>query len=372
MNIPPQKYSLESFLEYIARNGEEVFGPGQLKWLKGHLLYVRKDWRNTFAELNPENYGELTKIVFPNKNESVDFYAYEWAKGIIMMFTSSTEKLYEKTLEQFIRSRQGISPAWIRPVTLDHMKNYMITKFDARIYRFISRRQSHWKTPARIRPNEDRRISYSGNDANEALKELQSLYGVIPMSMDMYVGESKMQINRDGLFLLRRANLQTVGVLQEIVQRVIVEQTVIRDTSEKFDVATRKVSFGGKEFNVPRIAAGKIILPRVKLSEPMVNRMFGQDLVEDTLDDGDTMFNIESDFSFIDTYVREDPMMFRATVVDEEKGTVFGLSGIENEISLIPKHRTTFESFIKFYNAIVENFDDAATLTTFSEPLIAR
>ena len=255
------------------------------------------------------------------------------------------------------------------------MKNYLVSKFDAKIYRFISRRYGHWKMPARIRPDEDRRISYSGNDANEALKELQSLYGVIPMSIDMQIGESKIQINRDGLFLLRQANLETVSILQEIIQRVIVEQTVIRDTSEKFDATTRKVSLGDREFNIPRIVAGKIILPRTKLSEIMIRNMFKQNEIDERIQsdsDIDVMSEIEADFSFIDTYIQEDPMMFRATVVDEEKGTVFGLSGIENEIALIPKHRTTFESFIKFYNAIVENFDDSATLATFSEPIIAK
>lgn len=363
---------MESFLEYIAEHKEDVFGTSQPKWLKGHLLYVEKDWKNTFHELEPIRYGEIMKIVFPSKEGVVNFYAYQWAPGLLMMFTSSTEDQYEKTLRQFIIGRKGISPAWIKPSVLDQMKNFLVDKYNARIYRFISRRYPHWKVPAQIRPGEARRISYSGNDAGEALKEIQALYGVIPSSMDMEIGDSKMQLNREGLFIVRRANLETMGILREVVDKIIAEQVIIRDTSEKFNVETKTVSIGNKQFNIPQMVAGKIILPNTKLSELMVKKMFRHTDDELYLNDSDyEESDIEMDFSFIDTYVQEDPMIFRATVVDEEKGTVFGLSGVENEIALIPKHRTTFESFIKFYSAVVENFDDSAKLATFSESVIA-
>jgi hypothetical protein len=101
----------------------------------------------------------------------------------------------------------------------------------------------------------------------------------------------------------------------------------------------------------------------------MIRGMFSQ--VNGTADSSDEEDELEEGFSFVDTYVKEGPFFFSATVVDENKGTVFGLSGIENEIALIPKHRTTFETFIKFYNAISDNFDETAQLTTFSEKLYA-
>jgi hypothetical protein len=123
------------------------------------------------------------------------------------------------------------------------------------------------------------------------------------------------------------------------------------------------------------VAAGKILLPNVKLSEIMIRYMFGKYQIEHTLDHQseipETTFevdeDIESDFSFVDAYVSETPLIFNATVIDELKGTVFGISGVENEIALIPKHRTSFESFIKFFSIIAENFDEGAELTTFSE-----
>lgn len=77
--------------------------------------------------------------------------------------------------------------------------------------------------------------------------------------------------------------------------------------------------------------------------------------------------DIHSDFSFVDTSISEQPLIFTATVVDETKRTIFGISGNENELTIIPKHRVTFESFIGFYNFVIENFDQGAKMRLFSE-----
>jgi hypothetical protein len=65
--------------------------------------------------------------------------------------------------------------------------------------------------------------------------------------------------------------------------------------------------------------------------------------------------------------VSKDATSFSATVVDDIKGTLFGVTGGNNEIILVPKHRTSFESFLSFYERIVESFDQSAYLTTFGD-----
>lgn len=373
MKIPFDYYSLESFLEYIVENPDKVFSPGQNKRVKGHLLYVDKNWLKIFAQLEPVKFGEIVHIVYRTDNGStvVDYYAYEWAPGLIMIFTSSTEEVYERTLRQFIEEKTGISQAWIKPSVLEQLKDFLITTYEARIYRFIARRHRFWKVPAQLRPEEDRRISYSGDDAGQTLKEVQTSYGVIPTSIEFIVDDTWMKIGRSGLFVLGLATRKTTGILRELVTKVIAEQITIRETSEKFHSEYKNISVGNQEFKIPQIVAGKIVLPNAKLSELMVKRIFSisrsnREGEPDSDDD-----ELEEDFSFIDTYVQEEPFFFSATVMDEQKGTVFGVSGIEKEIALIPKHRTTFETFIKFYNAVSENFDESAQLTTFSEVLHA-
>ena len=376
LNIPPSNYTIETFLEYIQSNIDEVFGTGnQRKWLKAYLIYARSDWKEMFHDHIIDEYGDITHIVFSNdrsqSEDGIDFYAYEWVPGLITMFTSSPQDDYERTLKNFIRNNRGTTESWIKPSIFDEMKNYLVTKHEAIIYRFIGRRKRYWDLPAQIRPDYDRRHSYSGEDAGETLKEIQSLYGIIPTSIDMRVYESKIQINRNGLFVIRHVNRKTIGVLQEVVNEIAVKQARIKETTDKFQVGTKTIKVGEGEIKVPRIVAGKINLPHTKLTEKMMLQMFGQ-FNEFELGKSDSEENeIEHDFSFVDTYVSAEPFVFSASVIDEEKGTIFGISGSEGKISLIPKHKTTFESFITFYNLVAENFDQTAELTTFSEQIPA-
>ena len=100
----------------------------------------------------------------------------------------------------------------------------------------------------------------------------------------------------------------------------------------------------------------------------MIQQMFNSsDSQSNIYEDSD----FEYDFSFIDQNINDDPeLLFSATVVDQNKGTVFGLSGAKNEMILVPKHYTTFESFIRFFNFVSEVFDDEAELSTFSEYVV--
>lgn len=364
MEIPFGKYNLEQFLEYIVDNLSEVFDKGkQRKWLKGHLVYAKQDWKEIFSNLESYQYGEITKIKFNNNNEILNFYAYEWAPGLLMLFTSSTEEDYEKTLKQFITERRGITQCWIKPSIFENVKNILTKKYEGQIYRFIAKRRKYWKTESQLRSDIDRRLSYSGEDAEDTLKETKILYGLIPTSIDLTIYESKIQINRSGLIVIRHINKKTIGILREIIDEVSNAQASIQQISETFKVTFNQIPMNKNQLNVSFIRPGKIILQDMKLSEAMIRTLFNDSTIEDQ-DEQEEAFN----FSFIDVFIQENPeLIFGATVIDEEKGTIFGLSGLEKEIILIPKHRTTFESFIKFYNIIEENFDQSALLTHFSE-----
>jgi len=165
-----------------------------------YLLYTVREWTEIFKDLKSESYSEITHIPFPNTSQlpddKIDFYVYQWVPGLILVFTSSKEKDYEKTLKQFIMSKRGITESWIKPSVFQEMKNFLVKKYDAEIYRFISRRYRHWIShPAKIRPEYDRRVSYSGSDAEEYLTEMEQYYGIVPSSIDMQIESSQIQIN---------------------------------------------------------------------------------------------------------------------------------------------------------------------------------
>lgn len=114
MKIPDNQYTLETFIEYIVDNLEEVFeGRKERKTLKVYLIYVVKDWKTIFSGLKLITLGDIVRISFEGtrNNEvnesSTDFYIYQWVPGLILMFTSSTKEEYENTLKNFMSSTRG-------------------------------------------------------------------------------------------------------------------------------------------------------------------------------------------------------------------------------------------------------------------------
>jgi hypothetical protein len=160
-------------------------------------------------------------------------------------------------------------------------------------------------------------------------------------------------------------------LLRKLVDMAGHELATVRETSEKFKVSSQKIGELNHQITVPMMTAGKITTPRAQFDIEKVKLLFGENRDEPALGKGEEEIS-DFQFSFIDTYISDDASSFSATVVDDEKGTVFGLSANNGEMVLIPKHRTTFESFVRFYESIVEDFDVTASLATFSEPVIAR
>jgi hypothetical protein len=370
LKIPPGEYTLQSFLQYITDHTRELFAPEERKWLKVYLIFVQVDWTKLFSEFKPQKLGQFLRIPMSTESSTIDFYAYEYAPGLLMFFTSSTEEDYERSLEKFINSTRGITEMWIPPARFEEAKTHVLSKYNGEIYKFIGRRTAITKIPAKRRPEYQRRISYSGLDGQETLKEVRETYGVLPISIEFVVGQDKFKITNDGLFVLRTINLKALQIMLDVVDIILGKQLHFEKVTQGVSANVELVQIGERRFRIPEIVAAKITLKTQTLNAILVERIFGQreDIVEDDVLPAQRPWSDE--FSFVDKTVVEGSLSFSGTVVDEHKGTVFGLSGGENEILLIPKHHTTFESFVRFYRMIVEKIDDEAELSLLSEEIV--
>lgn len=370
MKIPPNDYSIETFLQYLVENTQELFTRKERKWLKVYLIFVQSDWLNLFRQFRPEKFGDIVHLsTEADSPTSIDFYVFERAPGLLMFFTSSTEDDYEKSLKRFIDSTRGITEMWIPPERIERAKTHILSKYSGKIYRFIGRRNTITPTPARVRPEFRRRINYSGADAEETLKEMEQMYGILPISIEFSLGEDSLKITNDGLFVLRTINEKTLQIMLDVVHIMLGEQLALKSITQNVSAKTEIIRIGEKDFRVPEISAARIHLRTQNLNAVLVERLFGQreQLFED--ESLPAQASLISEFSFVDTTVLEGSLQFSGTVVDEFKGTVFGLSGGESEILLIPKHYTTFESFVRFYRMVVEDIDKDAELSLLSERL---
>jgi len=57
----------------------------------------------------------------------------------------------------------------------------------------------------------------------------------------------------------------------------------------------------------------------------------------------------------------EGSLRFDATVVDETKKSIFEISATKDRMIVSPRYETQFDSFLRFLETVVENFDPNAT-----------
>jgi hypothetical protein len=370
MRIPEGEYRFDTFLDYLAKNEMKVFGGGERKqWLKVYLVYAREGWEEMFQEFPRKKLGDLLRIVMQARalSKPVEFYVHELGPGILVFLTSSRREEYEKTLQKFIRLNRGITEMWIPRQLLTDVRNYLLDKYQAVIYGFISRRNRLSKVPAKLRPNFDRRLSYTGDDGTRLLKEVLDFYGVMPTSISFRVGTDKLQITNRGMLLFRSVNIRTVAVLKELLSIITARERKVREVSGTLRRDTKAIQLGELQIQTPVVVPGIIKLEEKKLDRNTVEHFFKQeDIVETEPELGLPEEASGREFSFIDTSIQEHSFSFSATVVDDLKGSMFGLSGSADRMILVPMHRTTFESFIRFYRLVNESLDEEAKFDVLS------
>ena len=363
MRIPESQYSFDQFVEYLVENDKEVFGGERKQWLKIYLVYAKTDWKGLFSDLPQTQLGEILKICMHTKNLSkpVEFYVYEWGPGLLMFFTSSRKEDYEKTLSRFIRSRRGISEMWISPEVLTKLKDHLLKEYGARIYKFVSRTSYLSETPADLRPGVDRRLSYTGDDATSVIKEVLGSYRVLPESISFRVGNQKLQVTSIGMLRFLSVNELSAKILRDLIKLVDTPQSTILNVSSRIKKETETLRLGQTEISTSVIHPGVIRLPNQALNRDIIERFFKQEDIIPTK----AVFDFDSveklGFSFIDTSIREGSFSFSAIVVDDLKGTMFGITGIADHMILVPMQRTTFESFVRFYQLVLESLDKEAS-----------
>ena len=357
-----RSFSFESFLEQLSENINNIFQEsGQRNWLKIDLVTAKDNWQQLFQDYKMETHGDVYYLQMPANDHPVEYYIYEIRDGLLMFFSSSKRKEYDATLKPFIKQAHGMTNMWFPLKSFKSTIDFIISRYSAYIYSFRAHRPLRSKYPSRIRESVGRSIRYSGSDADQSLSEFSEIYGVLPTAVDFQIQSSKIRITNNGFILIRNVNLKILRIVEEIIDRAIIEPTRLRNISKQV-LYTSESKW--HEFTISKLMSGKIIF-NANLDILPILQLFRNP-------DDDSMGEIEEDaelprFSFIATNISEKPLSYSATVVDEDKGTVFGISGNSNNLILIPGHKTAFESFINFYRLINETIDESSNLHLFND-----
>ena len=359
--LDTKHFTFDSFLECLSKNPQDIFTKSnERKWLKIDLISSIDDWQSLFQNYNLEKRGEMYYFQMDNDNSMVEYYVYEIKKGLLIFLNMSGRDAYKSTLKSFIRHTRGITNMFFSFDSFESIINFIRSHYNSTIYSFTARRNGFSKHHAKIRNNISRSIRYTGSDADYSLGELKENYGVAPTIIDFKIESNKIRITNDGFILIRDFNLVNLRIVAEIIDHAIAEPLRLLNISKQILYTSEEK---WNNFEISKLMSGKITF-NTTLDTTIINQFFQNYDISDQTDENTDL----PKFSFIDTNLSEEPFTYSATAVDEDKGIIFGISGNSQQLILVPRHETTFESFINFYRLVNEIVDKSSNFNLFNEP----
>ena len=363
MRVPDREYSLKEFHRYLVDQSDEVFADDKRKrWLKIYCLLVSdQGWQDRlFAANEITRLGEVLKIEpsttpigsddsdsdLENSNpEPERYYIAEYCPGLLLMYTTANNDEYQKDLGRRIDRCRGVTQMWMKPDLFETLWKGILERSGGYAYFFTASRSSFDAVRCKIRPECKRRLNYTGRDAIQTMQEMQESYGVLPEIVYLQADQDlKLHIRNDGLFAAREISANALNLFFTHLDEIKEDILRMWKTSNQFNFELVREAAG---LQLASVNAGRIKLNAKELDSVAFSRMKD---------------NLEG-FSIIDAHLETGSFSLTATVIDERKNSVFDISATESQILIVPKFRTTQESFIRFYKEIVETIDESAELS---------
>ncbi len=360
MEVPYKKYTAESFQTWLDEKAKDYSRQLKLVCLfsafdnwetpsqsfaLGRLLENRHfavKEMGQIKELSTSYTDPKTQQIIP-----VKFYCHLSRESqILRCFTTATTDDIENTL--FLATEEpGLHHLWISPQVFEDIKHAILNQPGAKATYFVARRVSSISFDAKIRPEIERRtVIYFGDDAQETLNETKYQYGVTPDTIRFHVpGVGSLQINSRGMFSYFGGQMSFLRETSDLaINRVLQTKRII--DSSKVQVISLKTA--KKELELTQLKPWTIEL----------ERPIGPEGLEDLFRELES-----SKFAVYNSVIMRGSLYSESTVLDETKKTVFTVTADGHRISISPRYQPSFESFFRFYQAVVEKFDSGARCT---------
>jgi len=277
----------------------------------------------------------------------VKFYCHlSQESQILRCFTTATTNDIEKTL--FLATEEpGLYHLWISPQVFEDVKHWILSHRGAKATYFVATRVSSMSFDAKIRPEVERRtMIYFGDDAQETLDETRYQYGVMPDTMKFQVpGVGSLQVNKRGTFSYFGGEMNFLIETSDLAINRVLRTKKIIDSSKVEVVALRT-------------AKKKLELTQLRPWTIELERPIGPEELEDLFRELES-----SKFAVYNSIIMKGSLYSESTILDEIKKTVFTVTADGHRISISPRYQSSFESFFRFYQTVVERFDSGAQCT---------
>jgi hypothetical protein len=357
LQLPYREWTYTEWVDYIIENKQKVFSSRKDMMLKVYYVHTNDvALRKLLSDPSVKRLGDF-KIITMSYQESstktkklTEYWMHEKEPGLLMFFTASTKEGYEKTLQEKIGRIAGLYEMWIKPNTFKKITRHLINDKDCGIMKFLADRTRYDDTPQQVTENAERHMQYRTDnpfDGVNRLREIEYQLGMTAHSIDFASEGNRIQITDDGLFHLKTVTEESFNLMNDVLEEIKGEERSMRETAQSLKFLPR---IPVEQENSDILESGKIILERELDAEiaKQITKQFKR-------------------FTFLDIKIMAGSLVFYSDVIDKQKGSIFSISVADSSILLIPKYRTTFETFLKFYKSIVELIDENAKLEKFSE-----
>jgi len=357
MEIEQGSYTLEQLCQEVIDHTESTFEQYHVKHLKFYFYIADEDWSSNFPDrYETQDYGEMTKVSAEYTNrfgaeDRADFFIgpYGDESEIITILTAETQEAVDQALLPMLGRRDDISLMPIMLEDFQRMNELVLEHNEVRITEFKSERVPDL-AEAEIRPSVQRSIEYKGRDGKEAIEELRSGYGVVPVRIQYEHQNLSLKIDSRGKFTLKKMNSKNFDLLFELVEEVIENVLELKEITQEIRFTEEEVESGNLSITVPKVEAGEVTFDRE------FTRVLAEDFVEGTRN------RDRVDFSFTDVTMQAGSLDFSAQVVDENRNSFFNISATADEMRIVPETNCSFPSLIEFYFCVLQLVDGSAEL----------
>jgi hypothetical protein len=295
----------------------------------------------------------LRKYYLDQKTKNRIFVTYhvylDASKNLVLFITNSPKTDIDRTLMPAVENQVGIYYMYIEPKVFQSIQNTVLESYPTTgIPYFTAYRKPSFKVACKIRPVEERSITYRGSDGKETLEEFKALYGMLPHIIEFDVpGVIRFRIDYKGILSFNGGSIEYMEQIIEMALSSVLKSKAIMENAKLEYVSLKS---GTKTLQLPKSNSWSIIF-----SKPI-----GFDDVGSIIE---LLFK-QNKLLVYDYYAERGSLFWTANVLSLDKDGYFAIKSDGKKILVLPKDDTPFDSLLSFYHFFLENVDSEARIET--------
>lgn len=342
--------NFEDFLKKIKLNLKLDSSNHTLKIYCLNSELSKREFFNILEEEYPETkfIEDLTHTFIDGQGQrdDVNFYCYKDPENPAIFVLSIVGKgKIDIVIDGLIKKLPKTYYFWLPLSVFNEVKEEVIDHFNNEgilIDSFTAIRSPHFENNCKLRPEESRRIEYEGKDGLEVLREMRSIYGVLPKKISFQIGSKfKFSVDQRNTFIINyglpyidnileviRITLSKFSEIEKVLSEIRFEEIKVNGNTD-FEVLPLAISFSNK----------KNVMELEEFFEAIEK-------------------NQEGKYCVLNPLLLEGSLFFSATILDTNKKAIFSVSGNEGVMNVLPQANCGKEVISRFYEEVDQNLDN--------------